>query len=263
MSATDGTPIVLLHALPLDSSMWRAQTRALAARGHTVLALDQRGFGQEPLGSASPSLDVVADDLAAALDRRGIEHVVLVGCSMGGYTTMAFLRRHPGRVRALALLSTRATADSPEASARRRSFADGIRNTATRDRLVEATTPALLGATSRDRRPATLAEVLATAGAADPEAVAWAQEAIAARRDSLDVLQATDVPALVVVGDEDELVSVAEGRTAADALPRGKLVVLPGVGHLPPLEAPDPTTDLLTALHDDAAAMLRTAREGR
>ncbi|WP_405809243.1 alpha/beta hydrolase [Streptomyces sp. NBC_01520] len=263
MSALDGTPIVLLHALPLDSSMWRAQTRALAARGHTVLALDQRGFGQEPLGSAPPSLEVVADDLAAALDRRGIGHVVLVGCSMGGYTSMAFLRRHPRRVRALALLSTRATADSSEAAARRRLFAHGIRDTATRGGLVEATTPALLGATSRDRHPARLAEVLASARAADPEAVAWAQEAIAARPDSLDTLRATDVPALVVVGDEDELVFVAEAEAAANALPHGRLVVLPGVGHLPPLEAPDPVSELLTALHDDATAVPGTISEGR
>ncbi|MFJ4840103.1 alpha/beta fold hydrolase [Streptomyces sp. NPDC088746] len=263
MSPSGGTPIVLLHALPLDSSMWRAQTQALTARGHTVLALDQRGFGQEPLGSSPPSLDVVADDLAAALDRRGIGHVVLAGCSMGGYAAMAFLRRHPGRVRALALLSARATADSPEAASRRRAFADGMEGDATRDRLVEATTPALLGATSRGRHPTMLAGLLATARTAGPEAVAWAQRAIASRPDSLEVLRATDVPALVVVGDEDELVSVAEGRAAAEALPRGTLVVLPGAGHLPPLEAPGPTTELLAALHEDAAAVPRTAGGGR
>ncbi|MFF5532343.1 alpha/beta fold hydrolase [Streptomyces cinerochromogenes] len=260
MTAADRTPFVLLHALPLDSAMWRAQARELTALGHRVLAVDQRGFGRAPLGSAPPSLDLAADDLAAALDRQGIDRVVLAGCSMGGYTALAFLRRHPGRVRALALLSTRAAADTAEAAARRAGFARAMRDPAARGRLVEATTPALLGATSRTRRPALLRDLLATVRAADPESVAWAQEAIAARPDGLDVLRATDVPALVVAGAEDELVSAAEARATADALPRGRLVVLPGVGHLPPLEAPGEVTRLLTALHRDATAVARTGR---
>ncbi|MFD8966685.1 alpha/beta fold hydrolase [Streptomyces sp. NPDC059568] len=265
-AVSGGAPVVLLHALPLDSSMWRAQAGALGALGHTVLAVDQRGFGRTPLGAsaAPPSLDAVADDLADTLDRLGIDRAVLAGCSMGGYTAMAFLRRHPGRTSGLALFSTRAEADTPEAAARRRAFAGlMIGDEAARDRVVEATTPALLGATTRDVRPATTAEVLAVARAADPASVAWAQQAIAARPDSLDVLRATDVPALAVVGEEDELVAVEEARTMADALPRGRLVTLPGVGHLPPLEAPDRTVQLLAGLLDDVAATALAAKEGR
>ncbi|MFE1958240.1 alpha/beta fold hydrolase [Streptomyces sp. NPDC059479] len=267
MTAIDGVPVpvVLLHALPLDSSMWRAQAGALGALGHTVLAVDQRGFGRTPLGAsaAPPSLDAVADDLADTLDRLGIDRAVLAGCSMGGYTAMAFLRRHPGRTSGLALFSTRAEADTPEAAARRRAFAGLIGDEATRDRVVEATTPALLGATTRAVRPATTAEVLAVARAADPASVAWAQRAIATRPDSLDILRATDVPALAVVGEEDELVAVEEVRAMADALPRGRLVTLPGVGHLPPLEAPDRTVQLLAGLLDDVAATALAAKEGR
>ncbi|UXX96661.1 alpha/beta hydrolase [Streptomyces sp. AD2-2] len=247
------TALVLLHALPLDSSMWRSQVRDLGALGHRVLAVDQRGFGGRPSGGAPASLDAVADDLAETLDRKGLEHVVLAGCSMGGYVALAFLRRHPGRVRALMLLSTRAEADTAEAAARRRGFAAAMRDPAARDRLVEATTPALLGRTSRSRNPSLLGEVLLTTKAADPETVARAQEAVADRRDGLDVLRVTDVPALVVAGEEDELVSLAESRAAADALPRGRLVVLPGVGHLPPLEDPDAVTRLLAGLTEEGA----------
>ncbi|MFH8798776.1 alpha/beta fold hydrolase [Streptomyces sp. NPDC017936] len=247
------TALVLLHALPLDSSMWRAQVQGLGALGHRVLAVDQRGFGDRPSGEAAPSLDVVADDLARTLDREGLDRVVLAGCSMGGYAALAFLRRHPGRIRALALLSTRAEADTAEAAARRRAFAGAMRDPAARDRLVEATTPVLLGATSRSRNPALLGELLLAAESADPEAVARAQEAVADRRDGLDVLRTTDVPALVVAGEEDELVSLAESRAAADALPRGRLVVLPGVGHLPPLEDPATVTRLLAGLAEEGA----------
>lgn len=253
MTATRPLPVVLLHALPLDSTMWQAQAAALRERGHTVIVPDQRGFGTEPLGEQPPSLDTVADDLAARLDALGHETVALVGCSMGGYVAMAFLRRHRHRVGALVLLATRATADTPEQAAGRRAFAGLVVDDAQREQLIARTTPLLLGATTRAERPGTLADVLARSRAADPRAVAWAQEAVAARPDSVEVLRATDLPALVITGAEDELVTADEAALMADLLPRGRLVTLPGAGHLQPLEAPEPTTRLIAELLDSTA----------
>ncbi|MGX9885417.1 alpha/beta fold hydrolase [Streptomyces sp. NPDC002276] len=253
MTGSQDAPVVLLHALPLSSAMWQEQAAALRARGHTVITPDQRGFGTAPLGTAEPSLDTVAADLAELLDERGIDQVTLVGCSMGGYAAMAFLRRWPHRVRALALFAARAGADHPQAAAERLKFADLMLDDATRDHVVARTTPLLLGATTRARRPDLVDRVMTMTKAASPEATAWAQRAIAARPDSFPVLRNTDVPAVVVTGEEDELVALDEARSTADALPRGRLVTVPGVGHLQPLEAPDQVTDLLTALLDEAA----------
>ncbi|MDT0269247.1 alpha/beta hydrolase [Streptomyces sp. DSM 44915] len=242
----DRPTLVLLHALPLDASSWDQVARALRAQGHPVLAHDQLGFGSAPpTDGLPPSLDTAADELAAELDRRGLRSVVLAGCSMGGYLAMAFLRRHPGRVAALALLAARATADDPAAAARRRRFAELVLDDRARDLLVAETTPALLGATTRVRRPELVERVTELALAARPASVAWAQRAIADRADALDTLRATDVPAVVLVGDEDELVTLDEAGQAVAALPRGRLVILPGVGHLAPLEAPEAVVDTL------------------
>ncbi|MFJ3199578.1 alpha/beta fold hydrolase [Streptomyces sp. NPDC086989] len=241
-------PVVLLHALPLDSSMWEGTARELRARGHRVLTPDQCGFGAAPLPDRAPSLDLVADDLARELDRQGIGAVALAGCSMGGYAAMAFLRRHPHRVRALALLAARSTADTPEAAAQRLRFAGAVLDDAARGPLVTATTPSLLGATSRARRPGLTARLTELALAAPPRAVAWAQRAIAARPDSAAVLRAAAVPAVVVIGAEDELVSLDEACATAGELPEGRLVALPGVGHLAPLEAPRATAEVLAGL---------------
>ncbi|MFE7168828.1 alpha/beta fold hydrolase [Streptomyces sp. NPDC057616] len=259
MTRADTTAVVLLHALPLNSSMWDTQARALRSRGHTVVAPDQRGFGTTPLGTSPPSLDVVADDLAGQLDERGIDRAVLAGCSMGGYVAMAFLRRHRDRVRALALLSTRARADTPQEAAGRRAFAALMLDDQARDQVVERTTPALLGATTRARRPGTATRVTAMATAAAPASVAWAQHAIAARPDSLDVLRAADLPTVVINGEEDELVSVEDARATAQALPRGRLISVPASGHIPPLEAPDAITEALVALLDETSRQERTA----
>jgi pimeloyl-ACP methyl ester carboxylesterase len=240
--------VVLLHALATTSAMWRDQRDALIRAGHFVLTPDQRGHGSTPLGTADPSLDVVADDLARTLDRHEIDSAVLAGSSMGGYVALAFLRRHPGRVRALALLGTRATADDREAAAARLAFAERVRDPALRPGLLAATTPRLVGATTRATRHDVLARVSAMANSVDPAAVAWAQRAIAARADSVELLGSVTVPSVVVAGAEDELVSVAEAELMAAALPRGRLVLVPNAGHLTPMEAPSVVTTAIAEL---------------
>ncbi|WHM39855.1 alpha/beta hydrolase [Streptomyces sp. BPTC-684] len=247
-AANGPVPVVLLHALSLDSSMWDAQREALERRGHLVVAPDQRGFGATPLGDEPPSLDAVADDLARELDGRGIERAVLVGVSMGGYAAMAFLRRHPGRALALALLSTRADADDQAARTAREGFAALMEDPVKGPAVIESTAPLLVGATTRAERPQVLARIRTTAAGASPASLAWAQRAIAAREDAVDVLKATDIPAVVIVGEEDELVSEADTRATVEALPRGRLVVVPGSGHLPPLETPEAVQAELDAL---------------
>lgn len=241
-------PVVLLHALSLHATMWQGQVGALRALGHPVLTPDQRGFGAAPLGDAAPSLDVVAEDLARTLDERGLDQVVLAGSSMGGYTAMAFLRRFPDRVAGLALLSARAIADSAQAAAQRLAFARLVRDEQQGPALVERTTPLLVGDTTRRRRPEILARILADARAADPATLAWAQQAIAARPDSTDVLRAARIPAVVIAGAEDELVSGADSRQVADTLPQARLITIPGAGHLQPVETPEAVTAALLDL---------------
>lgn len=241
-------PVVLLHALATTSAMWREQRTALRRLGHPVLAPDLRGHGRTPLGTAAPSLDVLADDLAGTLDRHGFDSAVVAGASMGGYVALAFLRRHPGRVRALALLGTRATADEPAVAAARLAFAERVCDPAQRPRVLAATTPRLVGATTRAARPDVVARVTEMANGADPVSVAWAQRAIAARADSVALLASVTVPGVVVAGVEDELVTSGEAELMAGAMPRGRLVLVPNAGHLTPVEAPAAVTAALTEL---------------
>lgn len=235
--AGDGVPVVLLHAFPLSSSMWSAQQRDLA-RSCRLITPDQRGFGRTPLGGDPPSLDLVADDVAALLDRLGLDRVVLGGQSMGGYVVMAFLRRHPGRVRAVVLADTKAGADPEPAAARRRWIADEVERAGSATLLLDEVYPKLLGATTTRSRPEVARSVRDQVAAAPPAAVAWAQRAMADRPDSFDTLRALTVPTLVVVGDEDVLSPPADAEAMADAVPDGRLVRLPDAGHLCGLEDP-------------------------
>lgn len=232
-----GRPVVLLHAFPLNASMWLAQREALGT-SHRVITPDQRGFGGSQLGHDDPSLDEVADDVAAMLDSRKLDRVVLGGLSMGGYVAMAFLRRHPERVSALVLADTKMGADAPAAAANRERIASEVVAAGSSAQLVDELLPALLGDTTRARRALVLGRVKALVEKAPPYAVAWAQRAMAARPDSTATLAAVAVPALVVVGEEDTLSPPEEAELMAKTIPGAELVRIPDAGHLTAVEAP-------------------------
>ena len=235
--AGNGRPLVLLHAFPLSSGMWQEQ-RDLLGRHCRILTPDQRGFGSSPPGADAPSLTACADDVVALLDRLGLERVVLGGLSMGGYVAMELLRRAPERVEGLVLADTKAQADTAEQREGRLRTAESAEREGTGE-LAEQMLPALLGRTSLEHRPAVAERVRALVARTPATAVAWASRAMAARPDSFEVLRATGVPALVVVGDEDVLSPVAQAQEMADALPDSRLLVVPGAGHLTALEDPE------------------------
>jgi pimeloyl-ACP methyl ester carboxylesterase len=245
--AGSGAAVVLLHAFPLSSRMWAPQLAA-PPTGWRLIAPDLRGFGASPAGDAAPSLDAMADDVAALFDRLGLDTVVLGGLSMGGYVAMAFLRRHPGRVRALLLADTKAAADPEAAVARRLAMADALESDGTPQALLDNVLPTLLGDTTKATRPEVVGHVRELVSACPPATAAWAQRAMAARPDSFATLRAADVPALVIVGEEDALSPPADAEPMVEALPRAeKPVLLPAAGHLTAVESPAEFTAALTA----------------
>lgn len=246
-----GRPLVLLHAFPLSSAMWLEQRNALSDVCR-VITPDLRGFGGSQLDSEKPSLDHMADDVAALVDHLGTGPVVLGGLSMGGYVAMALLRRHPHLVSALVLADTKASADPPPARENRERIAAVLDEEESARVLVDDVLPALCGETTKRDRPLVLGRVRALVEGTPPAAAAWAQRAMAGRPDSTDTLRTADVPALVVVGDEDTLSPPADAEAMVEALPQGRLVVIPGSGHLTAVEAPEA---FATALRDFVTAL--------
>lgn len=231
------TTLVLLHAFPLDSSMYDA-VRGPLGQVCDLHTPDFPGFGGGPLPDGDPTLDRYAEAVIAELDSRGLARVVIGGTSMGGYTSMALLRAFPERVSALVLLDTKASADAPEAAGGRRAMADRLERDGTADALLEAVFPKLLGTTTFDQRPDLAQQVRSMVAAASPRSAAWAQRAMAARPESLSTLRSVEVPTLVVVGEEDVLSPPADAAAMVAAVSGASLSVIPGAGHLTPLEAP-------------------------
>lgn len=231
-------PLVLLHAFPVDARMWDGVREPLAAKTRLITP-DQRGLGRSPLPDTDrePSLDDAAADVIAMLDKLELDKVVLGGCSMGGYLTMAVLRKAPERVAGVVLVDTKASADTDDAAKNRLAFADRAEAEGV-GWIADAMEENLLGETTRTERPEVAQQVRDLIAAQTPQGIAWAQRAMAARPDSVATLAELDVPALVVVGEQDTLTRIDEAHKMVDALPQATLEVIPDAGHLSPLEAP-------------------------
>ena len=229
-------PLLLLHAFPVDARMWNPVRAPLSARLRLITP-DQRGLGRSPLPETDrePSLDDAARDVVALLDKLDLERVVLGGCSMGGYVTMAVLRHAPERVAGLVLIDTRMSADTPEAARNRHQVAERAIEEGVSGWLAESMLPGLLGENAGADVRDTVRDMI---DSQPPAGVAWGARAMATRPDSADVLAAARVPALVVVGEEDSLTPPDVAGAMAGVLPDAELVAVPGAGHLAPLERP-------------------------
>jgi 3-oxoadipate enol-lactonase len=227
--------LLLIHGFPLDNHLWDAQLRGLAAEAH-VIAPDLRGHGRSDAPAGPYTMEQHADDLAGLLDHLGIQGAVVAGLSMGGYIAFALWRRHPGRVQGLILLDTRAEPDTPEGRKNRDVTAARVPQIGARG-LAEEQAPRLLA-------PASLANLILrqrTVAMLARQRVAGIVAALGGLRDRVDsrpTLPTITVPTLVIVGAEDALTPPTDARTIADGIPGARLAIIPGAGHLSPLERP-------------------------
>ena len=231
-----GPGLVLLHAFPLDSSMWRAQAAALSDRLR-VIAPDLPGFGGSAV-SAGLTIDSVADVVAELLDHLGVnERVVVAGLSMGGYAALAFARLYPQRVRALVLADTKADPDDESGRANRdRLIQLGADQgpAAVIDQLL----PKMLAPGAAERNPDLARLVRETAGGQKAEGIVAALKALRDRPDARPGLSHISFPTLVIVGEQDAITPPEKAQELASQIPNARLVTIPGAGHLSNLENP-------------------------
>ncbi|WCM94638.1 alpha/beta fold hydrolase [Acidovorax sp. NCPPB 2350] len=221
-------PLVFLPGLLCDERLWRDQALALSDIAEPFIA------------------DLTRDDSIAGMARRVLDmapaRFALSALSMGGYVAFEILRQAPGRVSRLALLDTSAAVDDAARAARRRAGIGSLRLgrfAGVTDRLL----PQLIHA-SRVGGPVG-DELKAMAARVGGEAFLRQQQAILGRADARPLLPDIRVPTLVAVGDGDVLTPPADALEIHRAIPASRFYVFRGCGHLPALELPEETADVL------------------
>ncbi|WP_323019171.1 alpha/beta fold hydrolase [Pararhodobacter sp.] len=217
------TPLVLVPGMMCDARMWGAIPSSLAPRA---------------VHHALPTAAETIPGIAAALLRDLPERFALAGLSMGGIVAMEMLAQAPDRIERLALLDTNPLAELPEVRARRlpqveRVLAGGL-DAVMQDEMM----PHYLAGPGD---VATLALCLDMARALGPEVFRRQSLALRDRADRTGALRAFHGPALVLTGESDRLCPRDRHDLMHALMPQSRLVIVPGAGHLPPLEQPAAT----------------------
>jgi pimeloyl-ACP methyl ester carboxylesterase len=222
-------PLVLIPGMMCDARMWGGLPEALAPT---------------PVHHALPVEGTTIPAMAAAILSEAPPRFALAGLSMGGIVAMEMLEQAPDRVERLALLDTNPLAERPEVAARRA------------PQIARALSGDLTGVMRDELKPNYLADAgdtdtldlcLAMAEALGPEVFRRQSLALRDRADRTATLARFTGPALVLMGAEDRLCPRDRHDLMHGLMPHSRLVIVPGAGHLPPLETPAP---VLAALKD-------------
>ena len=217
--------LVLLPGLLCDGALWAPQLAALSDIAECWV----------PDSLAQASMPAMAH---AVLREAPFERFSLAGLSMGGYVCMEIMRQAPQRVSAIALLDTRATADTPKETQRRHD----LMRLAQAARGFQPVTTRMLPLLIHESRlgDTALVEVVREmAQRTGIEAYVRQQQAIISRPDSRADLEQIAVPSLVVCGRQDALTTLSDHEDMARLIPGAELIVVEQCGHLSSLERPD------------------------
>lgn len=248
--------LVLVHGHPFDRSMWRPQVEHFAGRGWRVVAADLRGYGETTVVPGVTPLSTFAADVAALLEHLGVERFVLGGLSMGGQIVLECQHLFPERIRGLLLADTFAQGETPEGRRHRNEMADRLLREGMAGYAAEVL-PKMVAPYNIAALPQVAEHVTRMMLAAPPAGAAAGVRGRAERGDHTPTLGTVAVPALVVVGRDDEFTPVSDAEYLHDRIPGSTLVVVEGAAHLPNLERPAAFDEALAELLD-TVSMVRS-----
>jgi pimeloyl-ACP methyl ester carboxylesterase len=232
VEAGTGAPLILIHGLADDITIWDSVIPALSAR-FRVIALDQIGFGHSDKPLLNYRVSTFVDFLDGFLTELKTERVSLIGNSLGGWVAAAFALAHPARVDRLVLCDAVGYAALAQAMDPRALSAL---------RLASREDIQYLGAlTFRNKRfyqdVETIFKQRVTTG--DSYTVGQFLDSMVRGDDMLDNrLRMINRPTLVIWGREDKLVPLSFGERFHEEIANSQLRIIENCGHIPQLECP-------------------------
>jgi len=233
-----GDPLVLVHGIGADKDNFAPIAPFLRGIGR-LIALDLPGFGESSKPTdADYSIEAQVERLDQFLDALHLPRVHLAGSSMGGAIVLGFALRHPDRVESLWLLAPAGGGGATEPDMFRRHREPG-------EYPLFAATPAeyddvvAICFTRPPSMPYCVRHTLARAAVGNYELhTRIFRELLAGPFAIEEMVAGLATPALIVWGDRDRVLDVSGAEILRRALPGSQLVIMPGIGHLPMLEAP-------------------------
>mgnify|MGYP002288087274 FL=1 len=205
-----------------------------------VVTLDLPGHGISVVTGGEHPMEFLADTVADALRALGIARCTLVGHSMGGYVALAFCERHPEMLDGLVLLSSTPNADTPEkAENRRREIA--LEQAGKKEAQAQVAPEAGFAEGTRHRMKDYIEDLVEQVAVTEDEGIVALLNGMIARKDRNEMLRASKVPQLFILGCKDGYIPVEAAEKMVKEHPQAQVVWLEHAGHMGFLEEPETT----------------------
>lgn len=222
-------PLIFLPGMMCDARIFLPQIESLSSN-YAVMV--------HPMTAGSS-----VNDIAQMVLQHSPPSFTLAGLSMGGIVAMEIMRLAPERVSRLALLDTNHLAEAPERKQLREPQIAKVAKGQLASVMIEEMKPNYLS--EGPDKQAILDLCMQMANALGAEVFIRQSRALQTRIDQTQTLAAVQVPTLVLCGENDVLCPVSTHRTICQLVTGATLSVIPGAGHLPTLEQPDATTEVI------------------
>jgi pimeloyl-ACP methyl ester carboxylesterase len=256
-----GRPLLLVHGFTGAKEDFADHLDALAGAGWHVVAPDLPGHGSSHPEGAEFGFDAYAAAVLAVADELGWDRFALLGHSMGGVVAQHLVLAEPGRVSALVLMDT-----SPDRVGVDGELVDlACEVAATQGLAALLEIQRALGSPldtpsgqALHERPGWREHQDRKFLRCSPEMYVTMARLLTTAPSRAGQLADLDVPTLVLVGEDDVLLREPSDRLAA-AVPGARLVVIPGAGHSPQIESPEPWFDAVSTFLADAGGRVTSA----
>jgi pimeloyl-ACP methyl ester carboxylesterase len=229
-----GNAVVLIHGFMEDQSIWDKFVKGLS-EDFFVITVDLPGHGQSEVAGPIHTMDMFAIAVNRVLQALEVYHCVMIGHSMGGYVTLAYARKYPGKLRGFGLFHSHAGADTPEQKLNRSRTIDIVEND--RAGFILNFFPSLFAPMNVEKYGKQIDKMTEKALELKKDGIIAALDGMKIRVNSIDVITFSKVPVLFIVGKQDSRIPA---KTILDQVilpPQSEVHIFDNVGHMGFIEA--------------------------
>lgn len=231
-----GKVIIFIHGFCESLNIWQ-QFEEEFSKFCRVICIDLPGYGGSRLEEEIISIDWFADQVVALTKELSIDKFCVVGHSLGGYVSLAIAEKYPQKLENLVLFHSTAYADTPVKKENRDKAADFIlRNGLAKymDSFVEP----LFASANREKCKTDIQKLMADGKRSDQEAVIQTIQAMKERPDRTHVLAGFLKPILMIIGEDDIAVPLADSQKQVELNATIQSIILQNCGHMGMYEKP-------------------------
>ena len=231
----NGKPLILIHGFAGSKQYWDKILPRLSNENR-VIAIDLPGHGESGMGKDRYSIEDMASTIKEFLDQLGLDKVTMFGHSLGGYITLSFAELYPEYLNGFSLVHSTANPDSQEAKEARETNAKKIQDEGAGS-FIDGLSKKLFSPENTEVNAKEIEETVKIGMKTKVDGLVSALLAMKNRPDRNHVLQDTELPVLLVAGEQDQIIPAEKTFTVSRQNIEEKIIK--NSGHMSMYEQPE------------------------